>query len=355
MRRWRRFVLPFVGTALPTAAIAHPVGETHRTIPLASAAMRHVDHRATIDVTIWYPARPGTRERPEVIGPADRPFFRVASVASDAVPAKGRRPVILLSHGFGGSAQIMGWLGAGLARAGYIVVSVDHPGNSDGDITDVGSIAWWERPRDMIAALHAVTRDQVFGPLIDDGRVGAAGFSIGGMTALALAGARIDPLNFDRFCLAYPEDGVCQKPAERKDQPDISRADGVRLLGLADAQAHAGENTALPGLKAAFAIAPPAQQLAFDSLATIKLPVVIMTGDHDEVVPPRHHAQPATQAIPHARLITIPGAAHYSFLATCTQAAREGNGPCNHAPEQETAHRRAIAAARALFQRAFGN
>ena len=350
--RW--FIAVIACLAAPLSVAAHPVGEAHRTIPLASAAARHVDHRATIDVTIWYPAAPGTQERAEVIGPPDRPYFRVASLAEDAAPARGKRPVILLSHGFGGSARIMGWLGAALARDGYIVISVDHPGNSDGDISDVGSIAWWERPRDMIAALKAIERDTRFGPLIDPGKVGAAGFSIGGMTTLALAGARIDPANYDRFCVAHPEDGVCQKPAERKDQRDISRADGVRLLGLTDAEAQAGTGTALPGLKAAFAIAPPAQQLAQDSFADVHVPVVIMTGVADTVVPPRHHAEPAARAITGARLVIVPGAAHYTFLATCTEAARGNGGACDHAPAQEAAHRRAIAEALALFHRTLG-
>lgn len=352
MRRVTMLAL-LLAWSLPAAA--HPVGEAHRTIPLASAAARHVDHRATMAVTIWYPAAPGTRETPEVIGPPDKPYFRVASVAADASPAKGRRPVILMSHGFGGSARIMGWLGAALARDGYIVISVDHPGNSDGDMSDVGSIAWWERPRDMIASLRAVERDARFGPLIAPDRIGAAGFSIGGMTTLALAGARVDPLNYDRFCAGHPEDGVCAKPPERKDQPDISRAEGVRLLGLTDAQAHAGDGTALPGLKAAFAIAPPSQQLAQGSFATIRVPVVIMTGDADPIVPPRNHAEIAARAILGAKLIVVPGAAHYTFLAACTDAARGNGGACDDAPLQPRAHREAIAAALALFHRTLGS
>jgi len=350
--RW--YTALIASSAAPLSAWAHPVGEAHRTIALASAAARHIDHRATMDVTIWYPAAPGSQESPEVIGPADKPVFRVAMVSDDAPPVTGRRPVILLSHGFGGSARIMGWLGAALARDGYVVISVDHPGNSDGDMSDIGSIAWWERPRDMIAALQAIELDVRLGPLIDPNSIGSAGFSIGGMTALALAGARIDPANYDRFCAANPEDGVCQKPAERKDQPDISRAEGVKLLGLTEAQAHAGDGTAVPNLKAAFAIAPPAQQLAQDSLRDIHIPVVIMTGDRDTVVPPRHHAEPAVRVIPGAKLVIVPGAAHYTFLATCTDTARGNGGACDHAPVQDAAHRQAIAEALALFRRTLG-
>ena len=345
----RHTILLSIALLLTGTAHAHPVGETHRTIPLPSAVARHVDHRATMDVTIWYPAAAGAVERPETIGPPAAPYFRVAMVARDAQPARGKRPVVLLSHGFGGSARMMGWLGAALAREGFITIGVDHPGNSDGDMSDVGSIAWWERPRDMIAALRAAALDERFAPLIDRNRVGAAGFSMGGMTALALAGARIDPNNFDRFCSDEPNDGVCQKPAERKDQPDISRAEGVRLLGLEDAQAHAAIGTALPGLKAALAIAPPSQELSQDSLRRIRIPVVIVAGDADTVVPPRNHAIPAARHIAGAKLVLIKGAAHYSFLAMCTAAARGNGGACDHAPAQDVAHTAAIAAALTLF------
>ena len=350
--RW--FLLLASALAIPVITAAHPVGEMHRTMNLASAAARHVDHRATMAVTIWYPAAPGTRETEKVIGPAGKPFFRVASMGDDAQPAKGRRPTILLSHGFGGSAEIMGWLGAALARDGYIVISVDHPGNSDDDMSDVGSLAWWERPRDLIAALQAMQQDPQFKPLIDRRKVGAAGFSIGGMTVLALAGARIDPSNFDRFCLDHPADGVCQKPPERRNQPDISRADGISLLGLTSAQEHAGDGTALPGLKAAFAIAPPTQQLAQDSFARIRIPVAIVSGDKDLSVPPRNHAELAVRAIRGAKLVIIPGAAHYTFLATCTDAARGRGGACDSAPAQEIAYQVAIREALMLFHRTLG-
>ena len=51
--------------------------------------------------------------------------------------------MILLSHGFGGTARIMGWLGIPLARAGYVVIAVDHPGDNAIDpITVAGAILW---------------------------------------------------------------------------------------------------------------------------------------------------------------------------------------------------------------------
>ena len=352
-----RLLLLCLTLLAPTAAWAaeRPVGEMHRTIPLASAAARRSDHKPELNVTIWYPAKAGTKVAPVVIGPPSRPLFEIADMALDAAPAPGKRPVILLSHGFGGTAENMGWLGAGLAEGGYIVVSVDHPGNNTLDKTLVGAVAWWERPRDMIAALAAMRQDKTFGPLIDPDKVGVAGFSIGGMTALALAGGRIDPHNYDAFCKAEPGDGVCQPPPEMADAPKIAREDGVRMLGLTEAEAHAGEGGVLPGVRGVLSIAPPSQMLAPASLADIHAPVVLIAGEDDTTVPPAHHAALAAKAIAGSKLVIVPGVAHYSFMAYCTEAGREAIDVCRLAVEQATAHQIAVKEGLTLFRRTLGS
>lgn len=61
-----------------------------------------------------------------------RSSFRGHPVAIDA-PLSRRRakyPLLLLSHGTGGSADSLDWLGAALAAAGYVVAGANHPGNN---------------------------------------------------------------------------------------------------------------------------------------------------------------------------------------------------------------------------------
>ena len=328
-----------------------PAAETHRSVPLASAAARRGDHKPELQVTIWYPATAGTPETPYLIGPPDKPLFDVATLAVDARPEAGKHPVILLSHGFGGTADDMGWLAAPLARAGYVVISVDHPGNNALDKTLIGATAWWERPRDLIAALDAMTRDPEFAPLIDRDEVAAAGYSMGGATALALAGARIDAAHFDAYCRADPADGVCQPPPEMPGTPALDVTTGLAKLGLTEAAAHAGEGTTLPNLRAVLSIAPNAQTLTPASLRRIAAPVVVIGGERDATVPIAHQAGYAAGLIPHARLVRVPTAAHYSFIATCTDAGRAQIPVCRLALDQPTAHRVAIAEALALFGR----
>ncbi|KAG1240655.1 hypothetical protein G6F61_014151 [Rhizopus arrhizus] len=87
---------------------------------------------------------------------------------------------------------MMGWLGTALARAGYLVIAVDHPGNNGADpMTLPGSVLSWLRADDLRAALAAVQADPVLGAHVDRSRLGVVGFSAGGYTALlAAAGGR---------------------------------------------------------------------------------------------------------------------------------------------------------------------
>ena len=55
--------------------------------------------------------------------------------------------------------------------------------------------------------------DPRFGPRIDATRIGAAGFSLGGYTVLALAGARLSRDQWERFCAEHPDDPNCVERA----------------------------------------------------------------------------------------------------------------------------------------------
>jgi predicted dienelactone hydrolase len=184
-----------VGAALCAgAAQARTVGERHVLTTDRSAALRDAGHRPQVRVTIWYPAVDIVEQRID-LGPPDRPLFEVGAVAPDAAfEDEHARPVILFSHGFGGTARMMAWFGAALARAGYVVIAVDHPGNNGIDtMTPAGAVLHWARADDLRAALQRVASDPVLGPHIDRSRVGVAGYSAGGFTALVASGARADP------------------------------------------------------------------------------------------------------------------------------------------------------------------
>jgi predicted dienelactone hydrolase len=334
--------------------LAAPVGETHRVTSERTASLRDGKHRTDLRITVWYPAAADAVERPIVLGRPEQPLFDVGAVAQDAAfaPDGARRPVIVLSHGFGGTAGIMGGLGIALARSGYIVVAVDHPGNNAIDeMTVTGATLWWDRAEDLRSALAAVERDAEIGAHVDPSRVGVAGFSAGGFTTLVAAGARVDPPRFIRFCMAHPDDGVCRPQREFT----VTREDRTKAFAVPEVAAeaaHAGDDHALPSVRAAFAIAPAlVQALDPDSLARMRVPVHIMLGDADTVAPPMTNGLVAAAAIPNAELERLPGVGHYDFLAACTDAGKAAIPVCKTEVAQADTHRRAITAAVAFFGR----
>ncbi len=151
----RCFILgSLIAALVVSAAAAFPVGERHATTIEPSAALRDAAHSGQLRITVWYPAVAGAAEAPLEIGPPGRPLFTPGVAAPEAAFADNRpRPVILLSHGFGGTARMMAWFGTSLAREGYIIVAVDHPGNNGRDpMTVAGAVLFWLRPGDLAAA-----------------------------------------------------------------------------------------------------------------------------------------------------------------------------------------------------------
>jgi predicted dienelactone hydrolase len=338
--------------ALSCASLhAMPVGEMHRTTTTPTAAIRDAEHSATLRVTIWYPAAEGTTEAPLEIGPPQHPLFVSGRASDDAASAAGQYPLILLSHGFGGSARMMGWFGTELARDGYVVVAVDHPGNNGRDaMTLAGAVVIWERPEDLRAALTAVQKDALIGPHIDATRVGVAGFSLGGFTALVSGGAQV---NIDRlvdFCKSHADDPTCRPQKEAPDMTLAKRMQAAEKPPLSALRAHANDDHSIPGVKAIFVMAPaPIQGIEPASLKALKTPTAIVLGDVDPVAPPATNGNVASRLLPNATLTTLPGVGHYDFLGTCTDAGRKDVPLCAVSVPQDRTHEAATTLAKAFF------
>lgn len=323
-----RWILALLLASLaPMAMAAAPLiaGERHGVTTLESAAIRDGAHRDVLRFTVWYPATPGSEETPLTIGPADAPLFEVGRSAKDAPIAGARLPTLLLSHGNGGSARMMGWLGTALARAGYLVIAVDHPGNNGADeMTLAGSVLTWLRADDLKAALAAVKADPQLGPHIDASRLGVIGYSAGGFTALLSAGARPDMTRLLAFCRAHPDDGVCRPQQEAATHTMEARLAAAASPQLQPYVQHAQDDRSIPGVRAVFVLAPAiVQAFAPEQLKALQQPVAIVLGSADEVAPPATNGDVAAALIPKATLHALPGVGHYDFLSGCTPLAKK--------------------------------
>lgn len=277
---------------------------------------------------IWYPVAPTTPETPRDIGKPDAPLFRGHPVASDA-PLAGdadtRFALVLLSHGTGGSANDQDWLASALAARGYIVAAVNHPGNNELEpLTREGFLLWWERATDLSNVLDALLADPALGQHIDQARIGAAGFSLGGYTVLALAGARTDVHALEAFCRSPQADAICHPPEAKRLAGGASAPLPPPTPEMRASFARSAYSYRDKRVRAVFAIAPALGE-AFDADAfkDVTIPVALLAGTDDVTVPPGTNVLRIAGFLPQASLTMVPGASHYTFLDTCLPAAAE--------------------------------
>ncbi|XSG76699.1 alpha/beta hydrolase family protein [Herpetosiphon llansteffanensis] len=267
---------------------------------------------------IWYPCDSLAPRIPMFIGPPDNPLFNVGETAPDAALAEGQFPLILISHGTGGLAMQLGWLARALAAQGYIVAGVNHHGNTGLEPYLVeGFTRVWERPRDLSTVLDRLLDDPSFGPAIDQTRIGAAGFSLGGYSVLALAGARLD---LGTLLAAYTDSG---RPLHLLAPPEFPNPDElIRQLEASAAASEHRQSYRDERVRAVFALAPAlGEGFSAAGLAAVAIPVLIMAGAADTNTPPAANAQHYATLINDAELIIFEGAVgHYVFLAECTEA-----------------------------------
>jgi predicted dienelactone hydrolase len=276
---------------------------------------------------IWYPAETGAEPNPQLIPPVGQALFEAAPAAPEAkLAAKPAKfPLILLSHGTGGTAQSIAWLATALAARGYIVAAVNHPGNNAIEpYTVQGFSLWWLRAKDISKVLDDILADPDFGPHIDPRRIGAAGFSLGGYTVIALAGGVTSRQQFDQYCKTGRDSVSCKAPPEFPDL--LAKAETLASSdpAFAAALAGAGKSYRDPRIRAVFAIAPAiGPAVTAKSLATIEIPVAIVAGAGDSVVPVAANARYYANIIPRVALTVLPGDVdHYTFVDVCTDSGR---------------------------------
>ena len=257
---WANSALAVKGGAL------YHVGQTSRVFhPGVARHWRGALHEG-LTTTIWYPINASVPEVEHDIGAPGQPIFRGHAVAIDAPlsAAQPRYPLLLLSHGTGGTVRDLDWLAAALAAHGYIVAGTNHPGNNAIEpLTRDGFTLWWERAPDVSEVLDGVLADPKLAPHIDADRIGAMGFSLGGYTVLELAGARTNFPAFVDFCRSPAADAICTPPEMSQPQAAAASSEPMSPQSLASI-ANAGASYRDRRIKAVFAIAPALGE-AFDA------------------------------------------------------------------------------------------
>lgn len=303
-----RGVAALVGLALLVFGGAWLAG-THERPVAARLAGYHADtlrvsHRdVPLPLHIWYPAIQGGT--PELLG--QNALFYGEHVLRDAMPAPGTAPVVVLSHGSGGNAVGIGWIASELALRGMIVIAANHPGTTSRDSEPARTVEVWERPEDMTALLDLLAEAPPLGLEPDMTRVAALGFSLGGFSALSLAGVRVSKQKFIDYCAANAG----------KDDCGWMQAAGVDFDAIDTTRYEQSNRDPRIGVAAAV---DPALPLAVPEGGTdgVSAAVMIVNLGAPGDVPAAMRADGLAARIPNAVYANVPGARHFSFLAECS-------------------------------------
>jgi pimeloyl-ACP methyl ester carboxylesterase len=168
------------GLAIPSPEVAatdrYAVGVLQKTFVRESP----VWGPRTLAATIWYPA----------LAAAD-----ASRAIVDALPAEGRFPVVVYSHGgCGGAAKAVEPVALPIVSSGFVFVQFPHPGSTSDDCVSGGeryTRALLERPDDIVHVVNELERlnDDVSWHLhgrVETRLVGIIGHSQGGQTALMM-------------------------------------------------------------------------------------------------------------------------------------------------------------------------
>jgi predicted dienelactone hydrolase len=246
-----------------------------------------------IEVGVWYPT--GMTPTTEQLELGEQ------TVAVNGPIRGGKLPLVVISHGHGGSYAGHSDTAIALANAGFVAAALTHPGDNYKDESLATQI--WERPRQLKVMTDYLVDAWPQHAHVDPSRIGAFGFSAGGFTVLIEAGGVADLTKVKDHCLAHPTFESCRVIAH---QPINFTIKG--------AWAHD------PRIKAVVSAAP-AIGFTFgrSGLRAVRQPVQLWRAGDDKVLPFPYYAEAVRQALPMpAENHVVPHAGHYDFLAPCS-------------------------------------
>jgi predicted dienelactone hydrolase len=252
-----------------------------------------------LEAGIWYPS--GAPASPQRLGLYEQ------TVATGAAVAERGLPLIVVSHGTGGSFEGHYDTALALAEAGFVVAAVTHTGDNYRDQSQVGRLD--NRPRHIKALIDYMLASWQHRDVLDQPRIGMFGFSAGGFTALVAIGGTPDLRTVGPYCAEHPDEWSCRMLKERK--INVSASPTTPPTWVHD-----------PRIAAAV-VAAPAVGYAFsaEGLAGIKVPIQLWRGDSDEILPHPNYAQAVYDRLPaKPDYRVVPNAGHFAFLAPCTPA-----------------------------------
>ena len=231
----------------------------------------------SLTLELWYPAdvkSDGERilATYEDVTRSGKPFSLQGEAYRDHAMAKAqtRFPLVIISHGYTGYRSQLFYLGEHLASHGYIVASIDHTDSTNADVLkkgDPGSgfvSTLYNRARDQQFVLSWLMKDKGFSSSIAAESAALIGYSMGGYGALNSVGGCYTFSSQTLQSMQFPEALASQ-------------------LAPVFNSCNAGQTEVDPRWKAMISFAPWGGEQNVHELAGVKVPSMIVAGDHDDV------------------------------------------------------------------------
>ena len=237
-----------------------------------------------VPVMIWYPAKAPSDPVSSMVYTGRLPFrpgfvpenapqgYHHTGIAiENATVREGEKyPLIVISHGYGNWSSHFSYLGENLASKGFVVASIEHRDQTYNNFQEFqlsfGSVLL-NRARDQRLVIDklvalADTGDTALSTIIDSSSIGVAGYSMGGYGVLNSAGAGYSPSS-----------------------PSFAQIPSDLTHGLMEGEGFVSPH---PNIQAALAFAPwggaPTNRAwTSDALAGIKMPLMVIVGNEDDI------------------------------------------------------------------------
>ncbi len=229
------------------------------------------------------------------------PFEMELSI--DGEIAEGKFPVVIISHGSGGSNLGHRSIAFALVKKGFVVGMPLHPKNNYKDNTAEGTASnWRNRPKHIKSSIDALFSNPKLSSSINTDKVAIIGHSAGGYTALAIAGGVAETGHIVDLCennlqLSEPFCGLVKD----------NKIESIKIANPRDER-----------VKAIALMAPVGILFkSKDSLAQVDIPVLLLRAGKDRELTEPHHSEIIAMNIRNKERLTyrtIANAGHYSFI-----------------------------------------